>query len=88
MIAIITCMLCLILFSFATKFLFEAQGAATVVYCATSKELNRVGGHYFNNCSVCRPSEEATNPDTAAKLWQMSEQFVRQIAANQDPVKN
>lgn len=63
----------------------SAQGAATVVYCATSKELNRVGGHYFNNCGVCEPSEEAKNPETAAKLWQLSEQLVRQITANQEP---
>ncbi|XP_068722141.1 WW domain-containing oxidoreductase-like isoform X1 [Montipora capricornis] len=65
-----------------------AQGAATVVYCATSKELNRVGGHYFNNCSVCDPSEEARNTDTAAKLWQLSEQLVRQITNNQEPFKS
>ncbi|KAM7444816.1 hypothetical protein ABFA07_006610 [Porites harrisoni] len=65
-----------------------AQGAATVVYCATSRELNRVGGHYFNNCSVCLPSEEAKNPDTAAKLWQLSEQLVRQITSNEEPVVN
>ena len=67
---------------------FQAQGAATVVYCATSRELNRVGGHYFNNCSVCLPSEEAKNPDMAAKLWQLSEQLVRQITSNKEPVVN
>ena len=67
---------------------FQAQGAATVVYCATSRELNRVGGHYFNNCSVCMPSEEAKNQDTAAKLWQLSEQLVRQITSNEQSVVN
>ena len=67
---------------------FQAQGAATVVYCATSRELNRVGGHYFNNCSVCLPSEEAKNPDIAATLWQLSEQLVRQITSNEEPVVN
>jgi len=63
-----------------------AQGAATVVYCATAKELNRVGGHYFNNCGVCAPSEEAKNPETAAKLWQLSQRLVRQITSNEAPI--
>ena len=66
----------------------QAQGAATVVYCATAKELNKVGGHYFNNCSVCMPSEEAKNPETAAELWQLSERLVRQITSNEVPVVN
>ena len=47
-----------------------------------------MGGHYFNNCSVCLPSEESKNPDTAAKLWQLSEQLVRQITSNEEPVVN
>ncbi|XP_029204714.2 WW domain-containing oxidoreductase-like isoform X2 [Acropora millepora] len=64
-----------------------AQGAATVVYCATSKELDKVGGHYFNNCSVCEPSQEARNTDKASKLWQLSEEIVRQITANQEPLE-
>lgn len=63
-----------------------AQGAATVVYCATSKELNKVGGHYFNNCNVCKPSDEAKNPETAAKLWKLSERLVRQIMLNDTQV--
>ena len=45
-----------------------------------------MGGHYFNNCSVCAPSEEAKNPETAAMLWQLSEQLVRQITSNEAPV--
>ena len=65
---------------------FQAQGAATVVYCVTSKELNKVGGHYFNNCSVCKPSDEAKNPETAAKLWKLSERLVRQITLNDSQV--
>ncbi|PFX23015.1 WW domain-containing oxidoreductase [Stylophora pistillata] len=64
----------------------QAQGAATVVYCATSKELNKVGGHYFNNCNVCKPSDEAKNPETAAKLWKLSERLVRQIMLNDTQV--
>ena len=47
-----------------------------------------MGGHYFNNCSVCLPSKESKNPDTAAKLWQLSEQLVRQITSNEEPVVN
>ena len=59
-----------------------------MVYCATSKELDNVGGHYFNNCSVCEPSKEARNTEKASKLWQLSEEMVRQITANQDPLES
>lgn len=62
------------------------QGAATVVYCATAKELDKVGGHYFNNCCACKPSEEAKNPETAANLWKLSERLVRQITLNETQV--
>ena len=51
-----------------------------MVYCATAKELRGVGGHYFNNCGVCDPSKEAKNPDTAAQLWKLSEQLIREIS--------
>lgn len=65
---------------------FQEQGAATVVYCATAKELDKVGGHYFNNCCACKPSEEAKNPETAANLWKLSERLVRQITLNETQV--
>lgn len=64
----------------------QEQGAATVVYCATAKELDKVGGHYFNNCCACKPSEEAKNPETAANLWKLSERLVRQITLNETQV--
>ncbi|KAJ7365014.1 hypothetical protein OS493_007653 [Desmophyllum pertusum] len=50
------------------------------------KSLIKVGGHYFNNCCTCKPSEEAKNPETAAELWKLSKRLVRQITLNETQV--
>ena len=46
------------------------------MYCAVSRELEGVGGMYYNNCMQCPPSPEAMRDDTATKLWTLSEQLV------------
>ena len=63
------------------------QGAATTVWCATSPELNGMGGVYCADCDVARmlPSDEsdelhgvrprATDPVAAGRLWQLTEQL-------------
>ncbi|KAK7115495.1 WW domain-containing oxidoreductase-like [Littorina saxatilis] len=48
------------------------QGAATTVYCAVAKELEGVGGLYFNSCCRCEASPKAHDPDLAETLWQFS----------------
>jgi hypothetical protein len=63
------------------------QGAATTVWCATSPQLNGMGGVYCENCDIARalPSGDskelhgvrprATDPVAAGRLWQLSEQL-------------
>ena len=63
------------------------QGAATSVWCATSPQLNGMGGVYCENCDIARalPSDDstelhgvrprATDPVAAGRLWQLSEQL-------------
>ncbi|CAN7761995.1 2,3-dihydro-2,3-dihydroxybenzoate dehydrogenase [compost metagenome] len=63
------------------------QGAATSVWCATSPQLDGMGGVYCADCEIARalPSDEstemhgvrprATDPVAAGRLWQLSEQL-------------
>ena len=61
-----------------------AQGAATAVWCATSRQLDGIGGVYCENCDVARAvaadSQEllgvrpwAIDPELAERLWSLSE---------------
>ncbi len=63
------------------------QGAATSVWCATSPQLDSMGGVYCADCEIARalPSDESTelhgvrpraiDPIAAGRLWQLSEQL-------------
>ena len=63
------------------------QGAATTVWCATSPQLNGMGGVYCADCDIAPalPSDDskelrgvrprATDPVAAGRLWQLSEQL-------------
>ena len=63
------------------------QGAATSVWCATSPQLDGMGGVYCADCNIARalPSNEsaemhgvrprATDSVAAGRLWQLSEQL-------------
>ena len=63
------------------------QGAATTVWCATSPQLNGIGGVYCEDCDIaralpCDDSKElhgvrprATDPVAAGRLWQLSEEL-------------
>ncbi|WP_102958183.1 oxidoreductase [Mangrovicella endophytica] len=58
------------------------QGAATTVWCATSPQLNGMGGVYCEDCDVAVVNEPsvgrkgvspwACDPDAAESLWQVS----------------
>jgi NAD(P)-dependent dehydrogenase (short-subunit alcohol dehydrogenase family) len=61
-----------------------AQGAATQVWCATSPQLDELGGVYCEDCEVATAvandappgrgaKDWATDPEIAAKLWALSE---------------
>ena len=61
------------------------QGAATIVWCATSPQLAGLGGVYCEDCEVASSATDpqsprdvqtyATNPESAERLWQLSERL-------------
>jgi NAD(P)-dependent dehydrogenase (short-subunit alcohol dehydrogenase family) len=67
------------------RFKTVAQGAATSVLVATSPQLERVGGHYFEDCNeaavltgenlgghAAGVAAYAIDPDNARRLWELS----------------
>lgn len=60
-----------------------AQGAATIVWCATAPELDGIGGVYCEDCDIARVEVEgnfgvrpyAIDPITAEALWRESERL-------------
>lgn len=51
------------------------QGAATTVYCAARAAVEEIRGNYFSHCRKAGSSKEASNTETAKRLWAMSEAF-------------
>ncbi len=54
-----------------------AKGAETSVYLATSPEVERVSGRYFDKSADTEPSEAARNDADAARLWDVSAKMVK-----------
>jgi len=52
------------------------KGAETLVYLATSPEVEGVTGKYFAKSRQARSSPVSRDPELAAKLWAASERFV------------
>jgi hypothetical protein len=61
------------------------QGAATTVYCASNENTAELAGKYFSHCKPSRSTKEANNSETARKLWEVSEDWVKvlKISATQ-----
>lgn len=57
------------------------QGAATTVYCAAYADVSEIGGVYFSDCKPKPMTKEAANPDTAKRLWEMSEGWCGEFGA-------
>jgi NAD(P)-dependent dehydrogenase (short-subunit alcohol dehydrogenase family) len=68
------------------KYKTNDQGAATIVWCATSDELTGMGGVYCEDCDIavavpadsalpCGVRPWAIDPELALKLWTMSEEL-------------
>lgn len=55
------------------------QGAATSVYCASHENTAELAGKYFSHCKPSRSTKEANNPETARKLWEVSEEWVKRL---------
>lgn len=54
-----------------------AQGAATSCYLASHPALAGVSGYYFVDCNVAEPSAHQQDGAMAARLWEVSEELVR-----------
>lgn len=62
------------------------QGAATTVWCATSRALDGMGGVYCEDCNIAAPAAEgggwngvhahAASDEAAARLWRETEQML------------
>lgn len=60
------------------------QGAATTIWCATSPQLEGLGGVYCENCDIAQVKTEgddgvrpyAIDPEIAQRLWAWSERWV------------
>ncbi len=52
------------------------RGADTVVYMASSPEIEGVTGGYFHDRRPKRSSRASHDRDTAARMWQVSEKLV------------
>eukprot|EP00057_Strongylocentrotus_purpuratus_P023641 XP_011678115.1 PREDICTED: WW domain-containing oxidoreductase [Strongylocentrotus purpuratus] len=58
------------------------QGASTSMFCATARELEGVGGMYFNHCCACMPSDEAQNTELATALWDHTDNIIKEALSN------
>jgi NAD(P)-dependent dehydrogenase (short-subunit alcohol dehydrogenase family) len=60
----------------AKKFaLTPAEGAKTLIYLASSPEVDGVTGQYFEKCKEATPTAEAQNDADARRLWEISLQL-------------
>ncbi|MDB6012993.1 MAG: hypothetical protein JWL65_5243 [Gammaproteobacteria bacterium] len=60
----------------AKKFaLTPAEGAKTLIYLASSPEVDGVTGKYFEKCKEAVPTAEAQNDADARRLWEISLQL-------------
>ena len=51
------------------------QGADTVVWCATSSEVDDQSGHYYQRRAIAAPSPVAEDDYLARRLWERSEEW-------------
>ena len=56
------------------------RGARTIVYLASSPDVEGVTGEYFVRRKVRQPSAAAQDADTARRLWEVSEQLVAEAS--------
>ncbi|MGQ9481294.1 SDR family oxidoreductase [Chloroflexus sp.] len=57
------------------------QGAATSIYLASSPEVAEISGQYFVRKKPVKPSAAAQDAALAKRLWEFSEQLVREKVA-------
>ena len=68
-----------------------SQGASTTLWCATSNDLNGLGGVFCEDCNIAKRKSEvdeslqryfgvadwAVDTDEASRLWKLSEKIIR-----------
>jgi len=68
-----------------------SQGASTTLWCATSNDLNGLGGVFCEDCNIAKRKSEvdeslqryfgvadwAVDTDEAARLWELSEEIIK-----------
>lgn len=70
----------------SAQFKTVEQGAATLIWCATSQQLDGMGGVYCENCDIATAESAdsisptgvrpwAIDPKSAKKLWELSEKL-------------
>lgn len=64
-----------------------AQGAATSVFCASWNPYEQLAGRYFSHCQPARPSEEATDPAIASRLWDFTDQLLKKAIRQNERVR-
>jgi NAD(P)-dependent dehydrogenase (short-subunit alcohol dehydrogenase family) len=57
------------------------KGAETSLYLATSPEVERVSGKYFDKKKPCEASDAARDPATGRRLWTVSEDLTAKSSA-------
>jgi len=57
-------------------FISPEKGALTSVYLASSPDVAKVTGKYFVKAKEREPSRQASDPEAARRLWEMSEDLV------------
>jgi NAD(P)-dependent dehydrogenase (short-subunit alcohol dehydrogenase family) len=73
-----------LIFGFAARFARSPEkGAETVVYLATSPQVQGASGGYYFDCKPIPPSSAAQDDNAAEHLWQVSEQLVGASARNE-----
>ena len=55
--------------------LSPAQGAQTVLWCATAPSVQ--SGRYYERCAAVRPSADALDEAVGARLWETTERWLR-----------
>ena len=55
------------------------EGAQTTIHCAVSPDIPNYAGCYFSDSKVKQLSSQASNPQDAEKLWNLSLKLVKLI---------
>lgn len=61
------------------------QGAATTVFAALSTTLEGWSGAYLSDCAIEKPAKAARDPETALKLWTVTEALLASARTGPEP---